>query len=59
MEPLELLKAVRLPTEELERAMREFPHPELDKEVVEELSASARRGWAKRYGQWEDEGWTG
>jgi len=54
MEPLDLLKAVQLPTDELERAMRDFPHPELDREVVEQLSAAARRAWANRYGEWED-----
>jgi len=56
MEPLELLKGVRLPTEELERAMREFPNPELDMEAVEGLSTAARRAWAKRYGDEEKDG---
>jgi len=50
IEPMDLLKAVRLPTEELEQAMRDFPHPELDMEVVKGLSTAARRAWAKRYG---------
>ena len=52
MEPLDLLKAVRLPTEELDQATRHFPHPKLDKEAVEGPSAAARRGWAKRYAGW-------
>jgi len=56
MGPLDLLKAVRLPTDELEQAMRDFPHPELDQMVVEELSESARRAWAKRYGEAEEGG---
>ena len=40
MEPLDLLKAVRLRTEELEQAMRDFPNPELDMEMVEALAST-------------------